>query len=313
MISSKKRMAKDGPLIREDRAKSEMDLRREQEARSKAEIKQELEHPRWRAFWEKEFPPWFDLGLPNPALESLLDEGDGEGTSMSSSTGSGTSRAKSTTIPNGRALVPGCARGFDATALASEDRYVIGCDIVPLAIQSANQRLEEEMRFCEKLCVPYKPPLGKVEFREMSFFDFPTDQPEHLFDFIFDHGFLNALDHRVHDDYGKKIGELVKENGIVVTILYPVMEKEGGPPFAVSIDRVKRIFMANAFKPLQLEPLPPHLCMPGRGGDSDFDKRDDRGSNDSNAAVTVIGVWQKIYIDPDFDPEFDNEELEHSI
>ena len=28
----------------------------------------------------------------------------------------------------------------DAAALASKDRYVIGCDIVPLAIQSANQR-----------------------------------------------------------------------------------------------------------------------------------------------------------------------------
>ena len=92
--------------------------------------------------------------------------------------------------------------------------------------------------------------------------DFPTEQPEHLFDFVFDHGFLNALDHRIHDDYGKKIGELVKENGIVITILYPVMDKEGGPPFAVSIERVKRIFMSNAFKPLQLEPLPPHLCMP---------------------------------------------------
>ena len=194
MLSSKKRMTKGGPLIREDRAKSEMDVRREEEARQRAEIRQELEHPRWAAFWEKEFPPWFDLGLPSPALESLLEE-------QSSSPGN-TKReiGKITTIPNGRALVPGCGRGFDATALATEDRYVIGCDIVPLAIQSANQRLEEEMHFCEKLCVPYKPPMGKIEFRETSFFDFPTDQPEHLFDFVFDHGFLNALDHRVHDD-----------------------------------------------------------------------------------------------------------------
>ena len=265
----------------------------EEEARLRAEIRQEREHPRWHAYWDKEFPPWFDLGLPHPALESLLEEGDGGGASRSSSPGSSAKRAKSTTIPNGRALVPGCSRGFDATALASKDRYVIGCDIVPLAIQSANQRLEEEMRFCEKLCVPYKPPMGMIEFREMSFFDFPTDQPEHLFDFVFDHGFLNALDHRIHDDYGKKIGELVKENGIVITILYPVMEKEGGPPFAVSIDRVKRIFKANAFKPLQLEPLPPHLCMPSRGGDGDTDISGDRGSKENNAATTVIGVWKR--------------------
>ena len=134
-----------------------MDLRREEEARLKAEIRQEREHPRWHAYWDKEFPPWFDLGLPNPALECLLEEGGEGGTSKSSTPGSNVKGA--TIIPNGRALVPGSGRGFDATALASKDRYVIGCDIVPLAIQSANQRLEEEMRFCEEsFACPTSPP-----------------------------------------------------------------------------------------------------------------------------------------------------------
>ena len=299
--SRKRPSQKGGPLIREDLKKSEMDIRREKEMEERRAVKQELEHPRWDTYWNTEFPPWFDFGVASPVLESLLEQG---------------------TVPNGRALVPGCSRGYDATALATDERYVIGCDIVELAIQSANQRLEEEMAFCETMVVPYKPPMNKIEFRRCSFFDLPIDKPEHLFDFIFDHGFLNALDPRVRGDYGKKMAELVKEGGILVTVLYPMMMKEGGPPFAIGLTELKRLLMSNAFKPLQLETLPPHLCLPGRCADDvtqapNLDSNDysDADGNISNQAVTVLGVWEKIYIDEDegFDAEFDSHELEHSI
>lgn len=301
---SRKRPSKaGGPLIREDLKKNEMDVRREREAQERREIKQELEHPRWDTFWNTEFPPWFDYGVPSPVLESLLEQG---------------------TIPKGRALVPGCGRGYDATALATDDRYVIGCDIVELAIQSANQRLEEEMAFCETMVVPYKPPMNKVEFRQCSFFSMPSEKPEHMFDFIFDHGFLNALDSRVRADYGKKMAELVKEGGILVTVLYPMMVKEGGPPFAITLTDLKRLLMTNAFKPLQLEALPAHLCLPGRCPEdlvdapslelANYDEKDGGGPR-NNEGVTVLGVWEKIYIDEDegFDAEFDSHELENSI
>jgi hypothetical protein len=299
--SRKRPSQKGGPLIREDLKKSEMDIRREKELAERRAVKEELEHPRWDEVWNTEFPPWFDHGVASPVLESLLEQG---------------------TIPNGRALVPGCSRGYDATALATDDRYVIGCDIVELAIQSANARLEEEMAFCETMVVPYKPPMNKVEFRQCSFFDLPTDKPEHLFDFIFDHGFLNALDPRVRGDYGTKMAELVKEDGILVTVLYPMMLKDGGPPFAIGLTELKRLLMTNAFKPLQLEALPAHLCLPGRYPDDeshvpnlDAASHNDIDGNMSNQAVTVLGVWKKIYIDEDegFDAEFDAQELEHSI
>ena len=67
-----------------------------------------------------------------------------------------------------------------------------------------------------------------------------------------DPGFLNALDPRVRGDYGTKMAELVKEDGILVTVLYPMMLKDGGPPFAIGLTELKRLLMTNAFKPLQL-------------------------------------------------------------
>jgi hypothetical protein len=303
-------------MIRDNLKKSEMDIRREKEAEEKREQKLELEHPRWEATWNTEFPPWFDHGVVSPVLESLLEKKK---------------------LPNGRALVPGCGRGYDATALATADRYVIGCDIVPLAIQSAKQRLEEEMEFCETMVVPYKPPMSRVEFRECSVFEFPTDKPEQLFDLVFDHGFLNALDPRVRPTYAKKMGELVKESGYLVTVVYPMMIKEGGPPFGITLTELKRMLMANAFKPVQLEVLPPHLCLPGRcpleelrvlenGMNASYmvddpvlpsapEYYEDPDNPGYNQGVTVLGVWEKIWIDEDegFDAEFDSHELEQHI
>ena len=54
--------------------------------------------------------------------------------------------------------------------------------------------------------------------------------------------------------------------------------------------------------------------MPSRGGDGNYGDSDDRGSKENNAAATVIGVWKKIHIDPDFDDDHDlDEELESGI
>ena len=49
----------------------------------------------------------YRLGASSPALLKLLDANE---------------------IPNGRALVPGCGRGYDVVALASKDRKAIGSE-----------------------------------------------------------------------------------------------------------------------------------------------------------------------------------------
>jgi len=66
----------------------------------------ELHHPRWNQIWSNGLPPGssFDKGCVSPALELLIHNGE---------------------IPSGRALVPGCGRGYDVAALAAKERHII--------------------------------------------------------------------------------------------------------------------------------------------------------------------------------------------
>ena len=62
------------------------------------------------ALWNDGINPGekFDVLVPLPELQKMVREG---------------------AIPNGRALVPGCGRGYDVTLLASPDRVAVGLDI----------------------------------------------------------------------------------------------------------------------------------------------------------------------------------------
>ena len=80
----------------------------------------------------------FDTGSPSPALLQLITDGS---------------------IPNGRALVPGCGRGYDVVALASEKRYAVGIDMSGIAVKEA-------LGAIEKLSAGEKPSPDTYEIRE---------------------------------------------------------------------------------------------------------------------------------------------------
>jgi methyl halide transferase len=243
-----RRSRKAAPAVRENlKVSIEEQKQLDREAEQK-EVAGEFEHSRWSDIWTLEFPPKFDSLESGPLLIALNDNGH---------------------IPNGRALVPGCGRGYDVTTLASDDRYVIGCDIVPEVVAAANERLQAELQFCEDCEVPYKPPMNTCEFRLQSFFKLDTENPENLFDFVYDHMFLNALDHRIWPQWAKKMSELIKEGGQLLVVIYPVMDRvnNGRPPFGVSdIKDVAKLLLPNGFGIKQLEIMPRHLCLEGRGG-----------------------------------------------
>lgn len=65
----------------------------------------ERNHPRWNEIWKATANPSFDKGNVSPALLRLIQGGTEEAP-----------------IPVGRALVPGCGRGYDVAVLASPSR-----------------------------------------------------------------------------------------------------------------------------------------------------------------------------------------------
>jgi hypothetical protein len=248
-------------------------------------VEQEFEHPRWEQIWAGEFPPHFDKQTVCPAFQSLIDKNS---------------------LPKGRALVPGCGRGYDVTALAeSGDRYCVGVDISTTAIWEANERLREILEFCEKCEIPIAPKPEKVEFKCMSFFDIETDTPEKLWDFVYDYIFLCSLDPRIHDKWAKKMKELVKIDGELLCMVFPVMEKEGGPPWGMDLEYVCELLQPE-FEVLILKDrfqkglLPPAMCHEGRGGPMEGMKAEDGDDWDAktqNKAGTGIIRFKRVEID----------------
>lgn len=180
----------------------------------------------------------FDAIHPSPLLVKYIQEGK---------------------IPNGKALVPGCGRGYDVTALASEDRHATGLEISATAVDAAQERLLQ-------LVTEGYPYQSQTSFALTNFFDLDTTSNDSKYDFVYDYTFLCALNPSVRLDWAKKMKGVIKPGGELLTLIFPIIEKEGGPPFAVSLELVRGLLEAEGFECLELSILPPELCHAGRDG-----------------------------------------------
>lgn len=192
----------------------------------------------------------FDTGSSSPALQRLIDSGE---------------------IPQGRALVPGCGRGYDVWALASPNREVVGLELSEKAAESA-------------LGCPTKGAClapENVKILNENFFDH-----EQKYDFIYDYTFLCALDPSIRPDWASKMAALVKPGGLLLTLIFPITKEEkiGGPPFQMSLELVESLLAPVGFRKEELGLLPPELCHKGRGD----------GSDGPFNAVSGIGRWIRL-------------------
>ena len=187
---------------------------------------------RWEAMWKRGLEPGdaFDVGGVSGALASYLK--------------------RAPRPPEGSAaLVPGCGRAYDALALARHgfDR-VVAVDIAPTAVRAAQSFLEDEADgYDEDLGIYYIQIKGtrftKIEVYEVDFFDVPDK-----FDFIWDCTFLCALDPAMRAKWAQKQKALLNENGTLLTCVFPIGEKVGGPPYALSVPLVTELLTPEGFE-----------------------------------------------------------------
>jgi len=225
----------------------------------------ELNNPRWAQIWDNGLAPGqaFDAKVSSPLLVKYIAEGK---------------------VPEGRALVPGCGRGYDVTVLSTPTRAVLGLDIAEKAVQAARERMAA---LPESEC--YK---QNAVFSTSSFFGLdaqpvplPLDESSTQFDFIYDYTFLCALDPSVRGEWAAQMGKLVKPGGELLTLVFPIRVDDGhGPPFAVSLDLLKDLLLPVGFECLELELLPPELCHKGRDGSSDK----------AVGGKSGVGRWRKL-------------------
>ncbi|KAI9143257.1 S-adenosyl-L-methionine-dependent methyltransferase [Paraphysoderma sedebokerense] len=166
----------------------------------------------WEEMHKTKNTPW-DAGKSAPALLKLLKEGK---------------------VPNGddqilvhrRALVPGCGRGYDVFNLASENRYAVGLDISDTVIAECQQAQKER-----------NIPDLQATFLKADFFTFPTEK----FDTVYDYTFLCALQPPMRPDWARRMYEIIKPGGLLITLMFPIDNHEDGPPFAVSPELYRQL------------------------------------------------------------------------
>mmetsp|Transcript_51462 Transcript_51462/g.62952 ORF Transcript_51462/g.62952 Transcript_51462/m.62952 type:complete len:255 (-) Transcript_51462:260-1024(-) len=180
--------------------------------------------PMWEDMWSKGLKPKekFDVGEASPTLVEVLAR-----KSLGDCTGK-------------RALVPGCGRAYDAIALAEYGfDSVVAVDLSATAAEAAKAFLAE----CKS------PAAHKIEIVCADFFKLDLEPKA---DVIWDCTFLCALDPSVRPAWAKQTLSLLKPDGTLLTCIFPICDKEGGPPFAMSVPLVRSLLEPEGFQAAEI-------------------------------------------------------------
>ena len=164
---------------------------------------------KWEADYQRKTDGW-DLAGPTPALKRLASSGK---------------------YPAGRMLVPCAGRGHDAREFARHGFSVMAVDFSPYAVQ--------EM---ERLAEPEAP----VEILQHDMFQLPH-QLDGSFDYVLQYTCFCAIDPKRRTDYADLVARLLKPAGIYIDLAFPLDGRAGGPPFAVSVPEIVRLFEGRGF------------------------------------------------------------------
>mmetsp|Transcript_34985 Transcript_34985/g.96767 ORF Transcript_34985/g.96767 Transcript_34985/m.96767 type:complete len:228 (+) Transcript_34985:49-732(+) len=194
--------------------------------------------PLWEKMWSRGVGRGqaFDVGQASPTLVGEL------------------ARSMHATRAGMTALVPGCGRAYDALALAQHGfEKVQAVDLSQSACDAAQQELKEAG------C----PEAAKVEVACVDFFALQGS-----FDFIWDCTFLCALDPSVREQWASKTQSLLAPGGVLLTCVFPICSKVGGPPFAMSVPLVESLLETVGLELVDVrEDLPPdQKHAPGGAG-----------------------------------------------
>ncbi len=190
------------------------------------------ENNKWNERYLEGHFPW-DLGGAAPSLVHLAEAGE---------------------LPfpeGGRVLVPGCGRGHDVLFLASLGYEAIGLDLAPKALEFG--RSEAKNRG-----------LPQARFVEGDFFD-PPEELLGSCDGLYELTCFCAIEPGERDRFAQSSARVLKEGGLLLSLLFPIEEREGGPPYAVEVPDLVRRHEAQGFSLLRdWEPEGAHPARAGR-------------------------------------------------
>ncbi|KAJ4485286.1 S-adenosyl-L-methionine-dependent methyltransferase [Lentinula aciculospora] len=178
----------------------------------------------WDILWKQKVTPW-DSGEIQPPLRQVVEGGN---------------------VPfakGGRALVPGCGRGYDTIYLAlALGTDTIGLDASVTAVEAANELLQSEL---------LNPDVAsKIHFEAADFFKYEVPE-DGKFDLIYDYTFFVAIPPSKRPLWGSQINSLIKTGGYLITLMFPHVPSHdpqpytAGPPFYSNFTSYEEVLRAG--------------------------------------------------------------------
>ncbi len=169
-----------------------------------------MSYPDSASFWDEKYlnnEDRWDMKTPTPVFENLI--------------------VSQQFIKPGKILILGCGKGYDAILAAKKGFDVYAVDFSIEAIKFAKKMAEEENL--------------KINFLLYDIFDLDSIY-KNQFDYIYDYVTYCSISPERRKVYAEKISNLLKQNGKLVALLFPVEERGGGPPFAVNVQEFYSLF-----------------------------------------------------------------------
>ena len=191
----------------------------------------------WEAMWSKGIDKGqaFDATRTEPGFQAMLDAGE-------------------CAIGGGRALVPGCGRGYALASLARAGfQDVVGLEISETAKAACEAQLAEESI----------PGDAKVAVRVSDFFEHGS-KGEEKYDLVYDCTFLCAIDPSRRKEWADVYARCVKPGGTLISLVFPCGDFEGGPPYALKPEIVRELLEPVGFEAVSLTEVPEELYARGR-------------------------------------------------
>jgi SAM-dependent methyltransferase len=160
----------------------------------------------WLGLYDQGSDRW-ELGRPNPSLGAHLAR-------------------QQLPSPRGTVAVPGCGRGHDARLLARRGYRVLGFDFVPDVVRAARELAERDR--------------VDATFEARDVFELASAYPG-FFDGVWEYTCFCAIDPARRAEYVEVLAAILKPGGWLLACFFPMEDKPGGPPFAVSEPEVREL------------------------------------------------------------------------
>ena len=161
----------------------------------------------WEDIYRQKKSPGWDLGRPTPVFTQWLKENPGRGQSV---------------------CVLGAGNGHDAVAFAKRGYVVTAVDFAPAAVQKLQRKAKRSKVSMEI--------LGQDMFAL-------REEKRHSFDLVLEYTTYCAIDPRRRDEYVSLIVDLLKPEGRLIALFFPMDQDPAiGPPFGVRYPEVRERF-----------------------------------------------------------------------